>query len=207
MAAHPNLKQEDADQIVSWVLSLANKAALKKSLPLTGSIVPAPGQKPASTLVLAASYTDKGGNNIKALTGNAVVSLRSNMVTFKGNEKAKGFTPFKFNGKSLLILPADAGWFAIDSIDLTGVRSINVNAMWQAAPAKGLQFEIRADAPDGKLLGKGSMPAPKKDQKGGAAAVPVEATADGKFHTVYFMYTAHEKIQGGVTAVQFNGGK
>ena len=204
MAAHPNLKQEDAEQIVSWVLSLANKAAVKKSLPLSGAVIPAPGQKPASTMILAASYSDKGGNNIKALTGNAAVTLGSNLVSFRGNEKTNGFTPFKYNGMSLLILPQAAGWFALDSIDLTGVTSININSMWQAAPKGGMQFEIRADAPDGKLLGKGNMPVPKKDQKGGAAAVPVAATTDGRFHTLYFLYTPQEAIQGGVTNVQFN---
>ena len=51
---------------------------MKKSLPATGTVVPAVTEKPAGSMVLAASYTDKGGNNIKALTGNATVSLRSN---------------------------------------------------------------------------------------------------------------------------------
>ena len=40
---------------------------------------------------------------------------------------------------------------------------------------------------------------------GGVANVPIEAVTDGKFHAVYFLYMPQEKIQGGVTAVQFNG--
>ncbi len=68
MPAHPTLSQNDATQIVNWVLTLANKDAVKKSLPPSGTITP-PAQKPGSVMVLSASYTDKGGNNIKALTG------------------------------------------------------------------------------------------------------------------------------------------
>ena len=50
-------------------------------------------------------------------------------VSFTGAEKAKGFTPFKFNGMSLLLLPAGEGWFALSEIDLTGVHFINANVM------------------------------------------------------------------------------
>ncbi|MEO5682455.1 MAG: ThuA domain-containing protein [Chitinophagaceae bacterium] len=203
MAAHPNLSQEDATQIVSWILALGNPSAVKKSLPASGSVVPPANTKPASTLVIAASYTDKGGNNIKALTGNAVASLHSNTITFRGNEKLNGFVPYKGGGMNLLIFPAAEGWFAVENIDLTGVRSIAVNSRWQNMP-KGFDVEARLDAPDGKLLGKGSMPDPKKGQQSGAVILPVEPVADGKMHSIYFLYKGKEAIKGGVASVQFN---
>ena len=40
MPAHPTLPPGDARQIVTWVLSLANKTAAKKSLPQAGTIIP-----------------------------------------------------------------------------------------------------------------------------------------------------------------------
>jgi len=204
MAAHPNLAQEDAAQIVSWVLSLTNKAAIKKSLPASGSITASAVAKPASTMVIAASYTDKGGNNIKALTGNATASLHSNTLTFSGTEKVKGFNPIKYNGINMLIFPASDGWLSIADIDLTGVYSINVNCGWQET-VKTLDFELRLDAPDGKLLGKGSMPSPKKGQQSGTANIPVASITDGQLHTIYILYHPKEPVKGSIVSVRFNG--
>jgi cytochrome c len=204
MAAHPNLSQGDAQQIVSWIMSLSNKAAVKKSLPASGTIVPLANQKPTSVLVLSASYTDKGGNNIKALTGSDAVSLISNTVSFTGSEKLKGFTTMKYNGANIMLLPAGEGWFALEQIDLTGVKSLNLTCGWQAPPTTGYSFEARLDGPDGKLLGKGTMSTPQKGQQFGIVNVPVEAVTDGKFHSVYFMYNGDGKAPGGVMSVQFN---
>jgi len=187
MAAHPTLADNDVKQIVSWILSLGNKETVKKSLPQTGTIIPEANQKPTSTLVLSASYTDKGGNNIKALTGNNSIAIQGSNMNFSGKEKLKGFTPINYNGKNLLAAPKDAGWFGTDSIDLTGVQSVNITNAWQATPDHGLDFEVRLDAPDGKILGKGSMPAPKKNQQMGIAHVPLVAVTDGAFHSLYFI--------------------
>lgn len=204
MAAHPTLPQQDVNQIVSWILSLSDKEAVKKSLPQSGIIVAAANEKPESVLVISAGYTDKGGNNIKALTGNSTVSLRSNTISFTGAEKATGFTTFKYNGRNILLLPAGEGWFALEELDLTGVGSASLMIGWQAAPATALSFEARLDAPDGKLIGKGTMAVAKKNDKAGIAKLLFEQTADGKLHTIYFVYKAKEKISGGVMSVQFN---
>jgi len=204
MAAHPNLSHGDAQQIISWIMSLSNKAAVKKSLPETGTIIPLADQKPTSVLVLSASYTDKGGNNMKALTGSSAVSLPGNTISFTGKEKIKDFTTLKYGGAIVMVFPAESGWFALDQIDLTGVNSINVNCGWQAPPKVGFSFEVRMDTPDGKLLGKGTMPAPQKGQQFGVVHVPIEKVSDGNFHSVYFIYKGTEKTAGGVMSVQFN---
>ena len=207
MAAHPTLSQQDAHQIVSWVLSLSNKAAVKKSLPQTGTIIPPPNQKPSSVLVLSASYTDKGGNNIKALTGSNTVSLSSNTVMFTGTEKSKSFTAMKYGGNNLMILPAAEGWVALDKIDLTGVRSVQLGCGSQIAPKKGLNFEIRLDAPDGKLISKGSstMPPVKGSvMQTSNVKLPLETVSDGKQHTIYILYKPQETLQGAMVSVQFS---
>ena len=205
MAAHPNLSQDDAKQIVSWIMSLSNKAVVKKSLPQNGTIIPLTDQKPGSVMVLSASYTDKGGNNIKALTGNSVLSLKANTVSFKFTTKTKGFTPFKYSGSTILIFPTADGWFEIDQIDLTGVRSVNINTGWQVAPLAGFTFEVKLDAPDGKLLGTATLPVPSKDQKTGLLKIPIQQVTDGKMHDLYFVYKVKGMLTGaGVVSVQFN---
>jgi cytochrome c551/c552 len=203
MPSHPTISGGDVQQIVSWILSLDNKEALKTSLPASGNITPPAAQKPGSVLVLSASYTDKGGNNTKALTGANSLTLRSNTLLFTGKEKVNGFTTYKAGGATVLVLPESQGWFAVDSIDMSGVRSVNLSTGWQVAPETGFGFEVRLDSPDGKIIGKGSMPAPKKDQKAGLIKVPLQAVIDGRFHTLYFNYKAIQPVKAGIASLQF----
>ncbi len=205
MSAHPSLSGGDVNQIVTYILSLGNQAALKKSLPQTGLIVPPASQPPNTAMVISASYTDKGGNNIKALTGKTAVSLRGSSVSFTGSEKLKGFAPYKYNGRQVMIFPAKDGWVALDSVDLTGVRMIGLVCGWQTAPKGSLDFEARLDGPDGKLLGKGTMPpVSKKGQQSGIASIPIRPVTDGTMHAVYIRYSAKEPVSGGIQFVQFN---
>lgn len=204
MPAHPTLSAGDVQQIVSWVLSLNNKETVKKSMPASGSITVPVTQKPTEVLTLSASYTNKGVNNSKPLTGSSSLSLRSNTFSFTGKERTKGFTAANNGGRNTLVLPPAQGWFAIDSIDLAGVHSVNLTSRWDAAPEAGLRFEARLDAPDGTILGSGSMPAPQKDQKSGVSKVPLQTVNDGKFHTIYFLYQSGEAVKARVTSLQFN---
>ena len=213
MPAHPVLPAADAQQIVTWILSLADKTPPKKSLPSTGSIVPpvagpAPaGPRPLPVMVLSASYTDKGGNNIMPLTGHHAIALRSNTLSFTGTEKSKGFSTYRSPRGMVLVFPPNEGWFAVDSIDLTGVGSITVNCGFQKAPEASVGFEARLDAPDGKLLGSGTLPAPPKGQQSGMANIPVQTVSDGKFHSVYIIFKSPVIFTGGVSSIQFNGKK
>jgi cytochrome c len=211
MPAHPTLPESDIHQIVGWILSLGDKSAVKKSLPVSGRITPPADQNPNTDLVLSATYTDRGGNNIKALTASTAVALPSSKISFTGKESVQGFRPFKYNSNNVLILPEKEGWFALDSIDLTDVRSVDMMTGWQQAPSVGFNFEVRLDTPAGKLLGKGRMPVPKKDQRTGSAHVGLRPVTDGKFHTVYFIYKPGKEVktetQASVTSVKFNANK
>ncbi len=206
MSAHPSLSQDDVNQIVTWILSLGNKVAVKKSLPQSGAITPPANTKPNAAMVISASYTDKGGNNIKALTGKTSTSLRSNTVYFIGLEKSKGFVPFKYNDMNVMIFPTGEGYFSSDSVDLGGVRSIKVACGWQTDPTRPIEFEAHLDSPDGKLLGKGRVVSMSKKGAlgGGAATIVVAPTLDGGLHSVFLLYKAKEKISGGVVSLQFN---
>ncbi len=199
MSAHPTLSKEDVHQMVSYILSLGNTNAQKKSLPANGSITPATGQKPGSVLVLSASYTDKGGNNSKALTGSNSVSLRSNTLGFTGKESSSGFTPFAFNGNNILMYPATTGWFALEDIDLTGVKSITVINGWQEAPQATFDYEVKLDSPEGAVVGTGSMAEPKKGSTNGIAMIKLQPVTDGKLHKVYFVFKA-QNVKGAVQA-------
>jgi cytochrome c len=204
MSAHPSLSADDVNQIVTWILSLGNKTAMKKSLPPAGSIVPPASEAPNTAMVISASYTDKGGANIKALTGKTTISLPGNSVSFTGQEPVNGFMPFKFNGQEIMVLPAKEGWVALAPVDLTGVRRIGLNVGWQTPPKGSLDFELRLDRPDGQLLGKGSVPASaNKKQVAGVASIPVSAVGDGGLHPIYIIYHPKETTTAAILSLQF----
>ena len=207
MAAHPNLPESDAQQMVQWILSLAGPTSTKKSLPATGTVTPPATVKPGSTMVLSASYTDKGGNNIKALTGRNVATLNSNTVMFTGKEKMNGYVTYNLNDANLMVVPLESAWFALDSLDLTGVGSATMMLGWQAVPKYGFDFEIHLDAADGKLLGKGTLMPPAPKQQGGMVNIKMQPVADGKFHTIYIVSKAvnKETARAGIMFIQFNG--
>ena len=214
MAAHPSLPRSDIDQIVNWIMSLADNKAAKKSLPQKGSLQASLGKpvKDNGVLSLSASYTDNGGTNIKALTGRVTTLLRNNKVLFSGKEKMKGYTTINFNGLNYMIAPAAEGWFTLDNIDMTGIGSILITAGWQQAPPYGFDFEIRLDDAAGKLIGTGSITAPKEKPKPGAigfgtASISLEPATDGTFHTIYVVSKpkdAKESTQIFLQSIQFN---
>ncbi|MEQ9440343.1 MAG: ThuA domain-containing protein, partial [Cyclobacteriaceae bacterium] len=208
MAAHPDLAEADATQIVSWILSLSGEEERAPSLPATGTITPEAGN-PEAALVLMASYTDQGGPNIKSLTERTSLALSSNLLAFSGREEVQGFNPMTFGGNNLMVYPDGTGWFALDSLDLSNVTSVNVMSGWQEAPSSGLSFELRLDASDGKVIGTGSMAKPQPDQQNGTTAIDINPVTDGKFHDLYFIYqpAAQETMQAGVMGVQFNSDK
>ena len=214
MAAHPSLPHSDIDQIVNWIMSLTDNKAVKKSLPQKGSLQASLGKAPKDNgvLSLSASYTDAGGNNIKALTGRVTTLLRNNKVLFSGKEKMKGYTSINFNGQNYLIAPAAEGWFTLDNIDLSGIGSAMIVAGWQQAPAYGFDIEIRLDDAGGKVIGTGSIVAPKEKLKPGAigfgtAMIQIEMVTDGKFHTLYIVSKpkdTKESTQIFLQSIQFN---
>ena len=202
MPSHPSLAQEDNSTIVSWILSL-NKTGLQKSLPATGSVIPSANLKPGTVMVLSASYTDKGGNNIKALTGTSAATMKSNFLTFSGNEKKEGFGSFFYNGNNIMILPDKQGWFATQPIDLTGIKSVTIACGAQTAFTDPVEIEARLDAADGPLLGKGSMTVPVPPTS--LTTLKLQPVTDGKTHSIYFVVNvkSKEKITGGVSYLQF----
>jgi hypothetical protein len=206
MAAHPDISQQDLDKIIAWIFSLSDKNAKNKSLPQEGSIIPPAKGQPNAALVLTASYTDKGGNNVKPLTGNALISLGSNVYTFTGTEKLNGFSVYNADGKKYLVIPHSPGWFSISHTDLTGVRSVDLYIGSVLASKGDYSFGIKLDSPEGKVIGKGAVPKTEGNMK--VVHINIDPITDGKFHDIYFVYQPAKEspeVQSGVASVQFNG--
>lgn len=186
MPAHPNITDEETRQITSYILSLSGNGKEEKSLPSEGRITPRPTGDD-NVMVLTASYTDLGVGNVKPLTHSGTLVLPSNNFTFSKETKTDKFMPFTFSGMNLLIVPAEEAWFALDNIDLAGVKRIELTAGWQEAPKSGLSFEVRLNAPDGELVGTGAMPTPRVGTPGGLVNIKITGT-DAKAEALYFVY-------------------
>jgi cytochrome c len=213
MSAHPNLKEADARQIVTWIQSLA-ATQNKKSLPATGAVEPLQGkaEKDNGVFYLSASYTDKGGNNIKPLSDNYVLTLRSPRVMFGRVKKMQDYKNENKNNMRLMMTPKKEGWFAIEDIDLTSISGATLMIVWEKPAQSGYTFEMHLDAPDGKLLGSFVLPG------GGASGNETTpfmnktltsafaAVTDGKKHNLYIVSRPKdptEPNQVGVQWIQF----
>ncbi|MEX6686576.1 ThuA domain-containing protein [Danxiaibacter flavus] len=202
MSAHPDIKEGDLKQIVSWILSLeANKNV--KSLPASGSVSPTMNQplKDRGILYISATYTDKGGANIKPLSGSATTELRNSKMTFGRIQKMQDFSKNFFNGTAYMLVPKTTGWFAVEDIDLTGIKQAALTLGWLTQPVGAFTFELHLDAPDGKKLGELTFNgAAGKDEskkpKSQVVSAKVEPVTDGKKHTVYVVSKAKDASGG-----------
>ena len=200
MPAHPNITNAESRQIVTYIQSLVEGSAVKKSLPAKGSIVPKPTPG-TNVFVLTASYTDAGKGEAIPLTGVQKVFLRGSTVPFSSKTKVDGFNPVSFGGMDLLILPAKKGWFVMEDIDLTGVKVAHINTSWRDLPTAGLDFEMRLNAPDGRLLGKGNMPKPLTGETRSMVSIKLDSDANVKADEIYFVYIPKEGEDRGPGAV------
>ncbi|RIW14097.1 PKD domain-containing protein [Algoriphagus lacus] len=192
MPANPDLKSADANALVTYILSLRNEA--KPLLPAKGTVDATQGKPatPNGVLVLSASYTDKGGENIKPLTGTGTYFLRNNSLDMGVAEELVGFGSMNFNGANLLTVPEGSGSFAVPSIDLTNIGSITMITATIAPVTQTFTFEVYLDSPTGTKVGEGTF---KQRAINEGEPIPyytpvniaITGAPDGNKHTLYFV--------------------
>ncbi|OJW54703.1 MAG: hypothetical protein BGO55_15105 [Sphingobacteriales bacterium 50-39] len=174
MAAHPTLKEDDIRQIIGWIKTLAGTEKTTPSLPASGSVDPTMHhpEKDNGVLTITASYTNKGGDNIRPLTGAGSASLRNSKLPFRRASSLKG--PFHK-----------------DNIDLTEVTGIEVGVYWSGKPGTVYHLEFHLDSATGKKLGettvRGYGKATSPDNKEWLETVKTSLTpvTDGVIHKLF----------------------
>ncbi len=191
MPANPNLKSSEVSALISYILSLDQSAA-KPSLPASGKINPTLGKaaSPTGTLVLTASFTDKGGEGIKPLSGTSSVYLRNNTIDLGNAVNLEGYSSMSFGGMNLLMVPKTEAYFAINNVDLTGVGAIMLMTTSREPMTEDMVFEFHLDSPTGPKVAEGIFTQGKvaPSEQGmfmKPFVVPVSADSDGKLHTLY----------------------
>ncbi|WP_088342343.1 ThuA domain-containing protein [Robiginitalea sediminis] len=198
MPAHPDVSTEEARQIATYILSLADTRERAPSLPPSGTILPDASQA-ANTMILTATYTDQGSNGIKALTGAASIAMTGNSISPKDDMEMEGMQAMSFGAMDLALLNAGEGYLKLENYDLTGVNMLLLMAGWQAPPTAGADFEIRLGSPEGEVIGSGALTTP---QAGQGTGIPVvfSKPQQGR-QTLYLTYKRHESEDPGLVAL------
>ncbi|APQ15924.1 ThuA domain-containing protein [Maribacter hydrothermalis] len=204
MPAHPNVTSDESRQIALYILSLNGDDKKVKSLPAKGTIT-AESSAPGNILVITASYTDAGAEGTIPLTGSKSIAIPSNTVKFTESTIADGMQAMSFGGMDMLLLSKPSGWFKLEDSTLKGVNSVSLTAGWQEAPKMYFDFEIHEDTPDGRLIGKGQLPAQVGGTPGTMFTIPIteSVSSDGPYYITFKGEEGKDLAQIALTSVIF----
>lgn len=187
MPAHTAMSTAEVNSIVKYVLSLSEKKAAPKNLPVTGSYTTneQPGQTNKGSFIFRAAYKDKGTPSAPAQMGESIVVLRNPTVLVNN---ADGFKSIDFNGnRSVATVKEKGAYIQLKNIDLTNLKGISLKGTDQTASGA---YELRLDTPEGKILGQSAS--------GDAQDTPAALSATTGKHNLYVVFT---EPAGKVTAI------
>ena len=160
MSAHPQLKPDEVDKMVKYILSLKpdNKPA-KKQLPLNGTIKfnKHIGSKNEGMYVLMASYLDNGneGQPESMLSAREQIIFKAPKIQAEDAiEKSSGLGNWSAAGENLVGSIVHNSYLKFDAMSLKGLKSIKFAALFSSNYAYEGDVEIREGSPNGKLIGK-----------------------------------------------------
>ena len=192
MSAHPQIKQDDAEEMVRYILSLGQKdvAAAANRMPLKGDIKidEAPADANNGSYVLMVSYTDKGHQKIKPITSRKTFTIRSPKVEAENYDAAsfevkrvKKGEKRNFNGVGRL---RHDSFLRFDKLDLEGVGSLLVRGSNKNTSKISGRLEVRLDVPDGKKVGEAAFE-PNEFTNDVELNIPLEPTKG--MHDLFFV--------------------
>lgn len=190
MAAHPQHSEEEAAQMVMYILSLT--AAPAKTLELKGSVSTDDHVKTNSKgyYILRAHYTDRGSPATGSLTGWDMIVLRHPKVEAEEADVIHQASTRHFDGTDITLLGGiqDGSYIAFKNIDLKGIREIRFKASSRIA---GSVIEVRAGSPDGALLAEAPVPVTEnfRDPMKEARA---QLASQGDHQDLYFVFRNRE---------------
>ncbi|GAA1915873.1 ThuA domain-containing protein [Streptomyces durmitorensis] len=154
------------------------------------------------TYVLNAKYTDKGGDGVSALTGygRSVLHPKHKQAEYHDDQSGTRIVSQEGaeNGKRIGDV-SDGDWIAYSPMSVEGVSKVSYKL---SSPYGVGSVELRADAPDGKLLA--TTPVPNTggwDTYQATPDVPVEALAGT--HKLYVVFKSPQNNSFDLDAVQF----
>lgn len=153
MSAHPQLSQEQAEEMVSFILSLKNDSQATRPLPPEGTFVPDIHLKDRSTgdYILTASYKDDPVPGVGSNTVRQRIIFRHPVINAVAANGDKGIVKATRN----VAFTTNGAWLSFERIDLTGVRTIAFKTSSQQA---GGRLSVRTGAPGGEVIASVLIP-------------------------------------------------
>ncbi len=215
MAAHPQLTQNESEQMVRYILSLEGWQGDKKGLPYKGKYVLKDhiGKEKGGVYILTASYTDEGGEVIGPLTARKMLQLKSPFlpaVNFDAVEKAAkmsieaGQVP-GIDEDVEFVIGNKEGYVVYNDLGLAGITSMELGIGQAASYFGGGVIELRLDAPDGKLIGSAEVVQGLTDFGFTVLNVPIEATSGKHNLHVVFDTKGNDKPVCTLITIEFKG--
>ncbi|MEO6039628.1 MAG: hypothetical protein ABIQ93_14540 [Saprospiraceae bacterium] len=201
MSAHPQVSEEDAGEMVRWILSLGAPPKPKQAFPITGDYPlvvqanPEKGKKAyPGTYILKATYRDRGSNSQGPLEDGETIALRP---AFQQAEQAdsmsKSIDTYRpYHGDTVVLTALKhRSFFVFKRSDLTGVQTIDlgIGSGDHQQQFSGGWLELHLDHPSGTLAGR--VQVPEKNAPGKMEfyelMLPITWAPDHEFHDLYFV--------------------
>lgn len=182
MSAHPQLTNEEAGQMVDYILALSDEKKADSAIPLKGT-VDTKGKGEEGLYLFSMEYTDQGANGIGPITVKEEHVLqypRLRAVNYDGAENMRKMR--EESGNYIVKVPQHNSYFFFEAIDLTAVKRIVVKVKGDAASGS---MEVYEDGVKGNLLGKINID--KGNWK--EANILLPEGVGGK-HDIYFVFKA-----------------
>lgn len=218
MSAHPQVSEEDASEMVRWILSVGSQSKPKQSVALQGRypLIPPPTEdkkpvKDPGTFILQASYRDRGAGSQQRIENGEVIALRPAFLQAERadslSRKVRTYQPF---GGDTVVLNdlRHRDFFVVKHADLAHIHGVSVcvgsgDKRYRFA---GGRLELRLGAPDGPLLGQTVIPERNNPNRMEFQVLSLNLDnppTDGRFHDLYFVAKNEQKPSQGVAAVDW----
>lgn len=217
MSAHPQLSEEDAAEILQWILALGDPPKPRFSIPVQGQYaLVTPPDKSAKekswpgTYIFKAGYKDRGSASQQALEQFETLALRpSYQQAEKADSLSAGIRQYSPGPDTIVMQDMKDGAFIVfKRTDLQGIKGISIGSgsSDRYNNFAGGRVEIHVDSPKGPLLGKVAVPSspPSTWMKVTELNIPIFwAKPDQKWHDLYIVTRNENNPSQPVTALDW----
>jgi cytochrome c len=155
MTAHPQLPREDAEEMVRYILSLAEEGKQVASMPIKGTFTTNKHEdsEEKGTYVFTAAYTDKGTEKIGPITTHKVVALRHSRVRADHLDRSRGVSQIRLEEKPSIAV-SNNSFVSLNNIDLTNINALTFRV---SSREHGGKIIIRTGSATGQVIGEAEV--------------------------------------------------
>lgn len=188
MAAHPQLKLGEINNMVNYILALDKPVSKSKSLPISGSLT-FNQHKPENQqgiYILMVSYTDKGANGLPPLTSQEIFTFKSPIIQAEtADEKSAGISTFKQGDLGVVVGTTNQQYLKFNKINLDGVKKLQTKLWFFDNTFKG-QLLVYVDSLGGTSIGQMNVDKTVSGMASDVFNIPLQAKSGSHDLFIYF---------------------